>query len=37
MYYQSIKKSIVDYILLDEEEQARLGVVPILPILPPYG
>jgi len=28
-YYKSMKKSILDYVLLDEEEKYRIGIMEI--------
>lgn len=36
-YYVSVKKSIVDYVLRDEEERMRIGIIEIIDELAVYG
>lgn len=36
-YNQSMKKSILDYVLKDEEERLRVGIIEIIDELPEYG
>jgi dynein heavy chain len=36
-YYESVKKCIVDYVLKDEEERLRIGIIEIIEELPDYG
>ena len=33
-YYESVKKSIVDYVLKDEEERMRIGIIEVIDELP---
>jgi dynein heavy chain len=36
-YYESVKKSIVDYVLKDEEERMRIGIIEVIDELPEFG
>lgn len=36
-YYNSIRKSILDYVLKNEDEKLRLGIVEILKPIKDYG
>jgi dynein heavy chain len=36
-YYVSVKKSIVDYVLRDEDERLRIGIIEIIDELAEYG
>ena len=36
-YYESVKKSIVDYILKDDDERLRIGIIEVIDELPEYG
>lgn len=36
-YYESVKKSIVDYVLKDEEERFRIGIIEVIDEIPDYG
>lgn len=36
-YYESVKKSIVDYVLKDEEERLRIGIIEVIDEIPDYG
>jgi dynein heavy chain len=36
-YYVSVKKSIVDYVLKDEDERMRIGIIEIIDELAEYG
>jgi dynein heavy chain len=36
-YYESVKKSIVDYVLKDEDERMRIGIIEVIDELPEFG
>lgn len=36
-YYDSIRKSILDYVLKDEEEKLRIGIMEVFKSVKDYG
>jgi dynein heavy chain len=36
-YYESVKKSIVDYVLKDEDERLRIGIIEVIDELDEFG